>query len=67
MKEGFGGTSLVVQGLRLCVPNEGGLALIPDQETRSHMPKLRLCMPATEDLAQLNKYFFKKEESFRDQ
>ena len=65
--EGLGGTSPVVQQLRLCVPNEGGLALIPDQGTRSHMPQLRLCMAETEDPAQLNKYFLKKEEFFTDQ
>ncbi|TEA11762.1 hypothetical protein DBR06_SOUSAS6910255, partial [Sousa chinensis] len=30
--------SLVVQRLRLHVPNAGGLGLIPGQGTRSHMP-----------------------------
>ena len=39
------GISLVVQWLRLCPPNAGGLGLIPGQETRSHMPQLRVCMP----------------------
>ena len=36
------GSSLVVQWLRLCTPNLGDLGSIPDQETRSHMPQLRL-------------------------
>ena len=35
------GTSLVVQWLRLCAPNAGGLGLIPGQRTRSHMLQLR--------------------------
>ena len=36
--------SLVVQRLRLCVPNAGGLGSIPGQGTRSHMPQLRVHM-----------------------
>ena len=36
------GNSLVVQWLRLCAPDTGGLGLIPGQGTRSHMPQLRL-------------------------
>ena len=39
------GTSLVVQHLRLCAPNAGGLSSIPDQGTRSRVPQLRACMP----------------------
>ena len=40
------GNSLVVQWLRPCSPNVGGLGLIPGQGTRSHcMPKLRVHMP----------------------
>ena len=35
------GTSLVVQWLRLLAPDTGGLGLIPDHETRSHMLQLR--------------------------
>ena len=38
-------TSLVVQWLRLQATNEGGLGLIPSQETRSHMLRLTVCMP----------------------
>ena len=38
------GTSLVVQGLRLHVPNAGGLGLISGQGTRSHMLQLRVHM-----------------------
>ena len=37
-----GGTSLVVQWLRLCAPNAGGPGLIPGQGTRSHMLQLRV-------------------------
>ena len=33
------GSSLVVQGLRLCPPNADGLGLSPDQGTRSYMPQ----------------------------
>ena len=34
------GTSLVVQWLRLCAPNAGGLGSIPGQENRSRMLQL---------------------------
>ena len=37
--------SLVVQWLRLRVPNAGGLGSIPGQGTRSHMPQLTLKQP----------------------
>ncbi|TEA37365.1 hypothetical protein DBR06_SOUSAS1910057, partial [Sousa chinensis] len=36
--------SLVVQWLRLCAPNAGGLGSIPGQGTRSFMPQLRVHM-----------------------
>ena len=36
------GTSLVVQWLRPQVPNTRGWSSIPGQETRSHVPQLRL-------------------------
>ena len=36
-----GGTFLLVQWLRLCAPNAGGLGLIPGQGARSHMPQPR--------------------------
>ena len=39
------GTSLVVQWLRLLTPHAGGPGSIPGQETRSHMPQLRVHMP----------------------
>ena len=39
------GTSLVVQRLRLCTPNAGGLGSIPGQGTRSHILQLRVRMP----------------------
>ena len=38
-------TFLVVQWLRLCVPNSGGLDLTPDQTTGSHMLQLRVHTP----------------------
>ena len=37
--ENISGTSLLVQWLRLCAPNAGGLGLIPGQGPRSHMPQ----------------------------
>ena len=37
-----GETILVVQWLRLCTPNAGGLGLIPGQRTRSHISQLRV-------------------------
>ena len=38
------GTSLVVQWLRLHVPNAGSLGSIPGQGTRSHMPQEPTCL-----------------------
>ena len=35
------GNSPVVQWLRPCTPNTGGLGSIPGQEARSHVPQLR--------------------------
>ena len=40
----LGGTSLVVQWLRLRVPSAGDPGLIPGQGTRSYMPQLKACM-----------------------
>ena len=40
----FGGTSLVVQWVRLRTPNAGGPGLIPGWGTRSCMPQLRVRM-----------------------
>ena len=37
----WSGTSLVVQGKRLCAPKAGGPCSGPGQGTRSHMPKLK--------------------------
>ena len=37
-------TFLVVQWLRLQVPNAGTLSSIPGQGARSHMLQLRVCM-----------------------
>ena len=41
LKDHFLGRSLVVQGLRLCSPNAGGLGSISAQESRSQR---RVCM-----------------------
>ena len=38
---GGGGSSLVVQWLKLHVPNSGGPGSTPGQESRSHMPQLK--------------------------
>ena len=43
-KNGHQGTSLVVQWVRLCAPNAGGLGSIAGWGTRSHMPQLRVRM-----------------------
>ena len=48
--------SLMVQWLRLGVPNAGGMGLIPGQGTRSHMPQLRIPHAATKTPAWLNKW-----------
>ena len=44
LKEKYFGTSLVVQWLRLCTLEAGPPGSIPGQETRSHMPQLRVHM-----------------------
>ena len=48
-----GGTSLVVQWLRLHAPNAGGQDSIPGQGTGCHMPQLK-------PDAAINKYWKKK-------
>ena len=54
-------TSLVVQGLRLWAPNAGGLGLISDQGTRSHMLQLKILnASAKTQCNQINTWFFKK-------
>ena len=58
------GTSLVVQWLRLCPPNTGCPGLIPGQGTRSHILRLRVCMPQLK--ADETKYInIKKEEEIK--
>ena len=42
IKTQYGGTSLVVQWLRLCAPNAGGPGLIPGQGTKYCMPQLKI-------------------------
>ena len=37
-------TSLVVQWVRLRIPNAGGPGSIPGQGARSHIPQLRVCI-----------------------
>ena len=41
------GTSLMVQWLRLCAPNAGGLGSIPDQGTRPHLLQLTILCTST--------------------
>ena len=43
-KKKLGGTSLVVQWLRLHAPNAGGSGSFPGQGNRPHMLQLRVCM-----------------------
>ena len=50
------GPSLVVQHLRVCASNAGGLGSIPGRGTRPHMLQLR---PATSKLNKSIKIFFK--------
>ena len=67
-----GGTSLVVQWLRLHAPNAGGMGSIPGQGTRSHMLPLRVHMPQLKILhattktryRQINKYFSKRKKEW---
>ena len=63
-KHSRGGTSLVVQWLRLCPPNAEGLSLIPDQGTRSHMLQLKILCAATK-WSQINKKKIKERERER--
>ena len=44
LRQGKSGTSLVVQGLRLCDPNAGVPGSTPDQGTRFHTSQLRVHM-----------------------
>ena len=56
------GNSLVVQQIRLCIPNAEGLGSIPGQETRSHMSQLKIPHTASKTWhSHINKYFLKKE------
>ena len=63
------GTSLVVQWLRLLLPNAVGLGSILGQGTRSHMwqlgvhmPQLKISHAATKTQpSQINKWFLQKE------
>ena len=55
MIKAHSGTSLVVQWLRLCTPNAGGLSSIPGQGSRSHLLQLKDPACCNWDLAQPNK------------
>ena len=48
--------SLMVQWLRLGMPDAGGTGVIPGQGTRSHRPQLRIPQAATETSAWLGKW-----------
>ena len=50
----------MVQGLRLCTPNEGGLGLTPGKGTRSHMLQLKKKNPECHNQDQSNKYLKKQ-------
>ena len=43
LKTVSGGSSLMVQGLKLHIPNVAGPGSISGQGTRSHRPQLRVC------------------------
>lgn len=49
------GTSLMVQWLRLCAPNAGGLGSIPGEGIRSHTPQLEIPNAATKILTATTK------------
>ena len=59
-----GGTSLVVQWLRIHNPNAGGLGSIPGQGIKAHIPRLKrsnqqlkiLCASTETWHSQINKY-----------
>ena len=68
MKENTQGTSLVVQGLKLCALNAGGWGLIPGQGTRFHMPQQRSKVPCATSKTWCNPinnnfFFFKRENT----
>ena len=59
------GTPLVIQGLRLLIPNAGGSGWICDQGTKSHIlqPRLKILHAVTKtqhSQINKNKYFFKR-------
>ena len=66
------GTALVIQGLRLLIPNAGGLGWISGQETKSHIlqPRLQILHAITKtqhSQINKNKYFlnvFKNKSNF---
>ena len=62
------GTSLVVQWLRLCAPNAGGLGSILGQGTKFHMLQLRVHMlqPRLGTGKYINKKKLKKKKDFKN-
>ena len=71
-REVFLETTLAVQRLRHHAPSAGVLSLIAGQGTRSHMPRVRICMlqlqiprVATKTQHSLHKLIFKKERKKR--
>ena len=57
------GASLVVQWLRLCALNAGGMGSIAGQGTRSHMPQLKILNASTKTrCSQIHKLTLKKKK-----
>ena len=52
------GISLMVQWLRLLIPNEGIWGSTPGQGARSHMHSNRYCTANKTQYSQINKHFF---------
>ena len=61
LREQEGGTSLVIQWLRLCIPSAGGLSSIPSQGTKPRM--LQLKDPGTSKLEKKKKKKRSKKET----
>ena len=67
LKEKYFGTSLVVQWLRLCTLEAGSPGSIPGQETRSHMPQLRVHMNELRELVMDREAWGRKESDMTEQ
>ena len=64
--QALGGTSLVVQWLRLQAPNAGGPGSIPGQGSRPYMPQLRLSTAKEINIKEKNNNNSPKEEGGRN-